>query len=892
MRIALAMLPPLIALVLQLALWSYFRPSVWFLFYPAVFLSSWIGGLRAAVIASAMAVAFALWFFLSPEHSFAKPLSEYIASGVFFTTGALFGIFHDRLRRESEAATAASKERRIFAALIENSSDFIGITDPTGRPIYLNPAGRRMVGLTAEQRVEDTEIPEYYPEDQRAFAANVIVKAMVESGHWQGETAFRNWQTQAAIPVSDTHFMIRDPKTGEILGMGTITRDISDIKQLEASLRASHDDLNRAQSVAKVGSWRLDLRRNELRWSDESYRIFGVSPGTPMTYEGFLACVHPDDRAYVDREWTAALRGQPYDIEHRIVAGGAIKWVREKADLELDEHHALVGCIGITHDITERKRAEDELRLAEAKASGIVSIAADAIISIDEDQRITLFNEGAEKIFGYSKAEAIGAPLEMMMPERFRAAHRKHVDTFASGGKIARRMGERSTEIVGLRKTGEEFPADAAISKLGIDGTRVLTVAVRDVTEQTRFENEQMLLAEMGAALAATLELRDILVRVGQLTTRGLADTCVVYIIDDDGEVGRVHAATRDPAKAWICDALVRSPFDRSRARQIWSELATGRSVVMDCMSPEAVAALAQGEELLPALRALEPRSIILAPFFAHGRLVGAIALISSAPGRVYGPADVRFAEHIAQRAALAVDNAQLYAEARRAIQTRDDVLGVVAHDLRNPLGAILMQASLLRGPGGEQDRSQKAASSIERSARRMSRLIEDLLDVARLQGGRLSVEPVPVSAHQVISEAVHSHRPLAAAASLELQVDVAPELPEVRADRDRLLQILENLIGNAVKFTGPGGIVTVGAAPSAGAVLFWVADTGAGISAEDVPHVFDRFWQARKGQRRGAGLGLPIARGLVEAHGGRIWVESTLGRGTTFFFTLPVAPR
>ncbi len=894
------MIPPVVALLLLLLLWSLLRPSVWFLFYPAIFLSSWIGGLRSSVIASALAVACAFWFFLPPEHSFAKPSGDYVAAGVFVATGVLFGAFHDRLRRVNADAIRTARERRIFAALIENSSDFIGIADPTGTPIYLNPAGRTMVGLAPERRVEETAISDYYPEDQRAFATNVIVKAMLEKGHWQGETSFRNWQTEAAIPVSDTHFMIPDSQTGEVLGMGTITRDISDIKharedaeRVRRELRASRDDLDRAQSVAKVGSWRLDIRRNELRWSDESYRIFGIPPGTPMTYEAFLACVHPDDRAYVDREWTAALRGKPYDIEHRILVDGAIKWVREKADLEFDDHHDLLGGIGITHDITDRKRGEEELRLAQAKATGIVSIAADAIISIDEEQRITQFNEGAEKIFGYSRADVIGASLDLLIPKRFHAAHRRHVERFAAGDATARRMGERHAEIVALRKNGEEFPADAAISKLQIDGRRILTVALRDVTEQKRFEREQMLLAEMGPVLSSTLDLPSILAGIGQLTTRTFADACVVYVVDEVGAIRRLDAVIRDPAKNWVGSALVRSPIDRSRAREIWSELDANRSVLMERLSEEAIVEFAQSEEHLRAVRTLDPRSAVISPFFAHGRLVGAMALISTTPSHIYTPADVRFVEQIAQRAALAIDNAELYAKARRAIETRDDVLGIVAHDLRNPLGAILMQASLLRELGDHRGGSpRKAADSIERSAMRMSRLIEDLLDVSLIEEGKLSVARARTAAHGVIEQAVLAHESVAVAASVEIRVEVPADLPEVWADHDRLLQILENLVGNAVKFTGAGGVIVIGAATRAGDVLFWVADTGIGIAADDVPHVFDRFWQARRGRRSGAGLGLAIAKGLVEAHEGRMWVESTLGRGTTFFFTIPTAPQ
>jgi signal transduction histidine kinase len=259
----------------------------------------------------------------------------------------------------------------------------------------------------------------------------------------------------------------------------------------------------------------------------------------------------------------------------------------------------------------------------------------------------------------------------------------------------------------------------------------------------------------------------------------------------------------------------------------------------------------------------------------------------------VYEPADLQLAEELARRAAVSVENARLYHAARRATQARDDVLVIVAHDLRNPLNTILVQANLLRRHMAEPERhSQKPAEVIERAATRMNRLIEDLLDVTRLEAGRLSVEPARVHAQRVVSEAVEAQRPLATSASLELRLELAADLPEVWADRDRLLQIFENLIGNALKFTKPSGRITVGAAPREGQVLFWVTDTGSGIAAENLPHLFDRFWQAKKGERRGAGLGLPIVKGLIEAHGGRIWVESLPGQGSTFFFTIPTAPQ
>jgi signal transduction histidine kinase len=239
----------------------------------------------------------------------------------------------------------------------------------------------------------------------------------------------------------------------------------------------------------------------------------------------------------------------------------------------------------------------------------------------------------------------------------------------------------------------------------------------------------------------------------------------------------------------------------------------------------------------------------------------------------------------------MAIENARLYRASVHATQLREHILGVVAHDLRNPLSTIQMQASALKRPGGEPERrSLKPVEVIHRAARRMNRLVQDLLDVARMEAGQLAIERAPLTAGGLILEAVDMQKPLAESADLELQVEVDPDVPEVWGDRDRLLQVFENLIGNAIKFTPAGGRITAGAASKHGDVVFQVADTGVGIAPENLPRVFDQFWQATRAGREGAGFGLAITKGIVEAHGGRIWVESTEGRGSTFSFTIPKA--
>ena len=227
--------------------------------------------------------------------------------------------------------------------------------------------------------------------------------------------------------------------------------------------------------------------------------------------------------------------------------------------------------------------------------------------------------------------------------------------------------------------------------------------------------------------------------------------------------------------------------------------------------------------------------------------------------------------------------------EAEAAIRTRDDVLAIVSHDLRNPLSTITMAAALLEMPIPEEKKADQLAI-IRRSSETMNRLIGDLLDASAVDAGTLSVERGPLDVAEVLDEARRMLLQQAERKGLRLDVEVAAGLPTVPADHHRVLQVLTNLVGNAIKFTPGGGSVRLRAAGGARGITLSVSDTGPGIPAEDLPHIFDRFWHTSRTRRGGAGLGLAIAKGIVEAHGGTIHVDSPAGTGATFSFTLPRA--
>jgi signal transduction histidine kinase len=277
-------------------------------------------------------------------------------------------------------------------------------------------------------------------------------------------------------------------------------------------------------------------------------------------------------------------------------------------------------------------------------------------------------------------------------------------------------------------------------------------------------------------------------------------------------------------------------------------------------------------------------------PLFGALQLEGASSL---------GKNDLVFVNAITNQLAIALDRHHawqrdigLRERAEEATRMRDRILEVVSHDLKNPLGAILTTAdtlALLKLPQAAQKSYQAAVARIQRAAERMQRLIEDMLDFASIQAGRLAIARRPSEPATMVNEVIAAFEPLAQASQLQLRSEIEPGLAKVYCDSDRIVQVFSNLIGNAIKVTPPGGLILVRAAARPRAVMFTVSDTGPGMAASDLQHLFERHWRSPEASYKGTGLGLSIAKGIVEAHGGRISVESTPGEGASLCFTIPV---
>lgn len=532
--------------------------------------------------------------------------------------------------------------------------------------------------------------------------------------------------------------------------------------------------------------------------------------------------------------------------------------------------------------VAERRRSDD---LQHRLAGLMLDAVGDAVMATDPSGRIIYWNAGAERLYGWTRDEVLGRDVVDVTPsELARDEARAIMERLCRGESWVGEFQVRD-------KAGRSFTARVSDSPVFDErGELIAIIGVSaDVSQRKQLEETLRFLSSAGEALASSLDYEETLRRVPRLAVPALADICVLYVAE--GEDARCFAVAcvepeKEPLLSELTGAYHSGP--RNPRSLVGHVLRTGQPLLLRGI-PEGFARrmFRDQPKLMRLVEQFEPRSAMLVPLEARRRAVGVIGLVSVSSGRSYGDADLSRARDLARLAALAVDNARLYRESRQAIYARDEIMAIVAHDLRNPLNTIAMSLPLLmegRGPTAER------LEAVARAAQRMDALIQDLVDAASVEVGRLRLDLRQLDAGEVVRSVAAEFEPVAAEMDIRLECRLDGDLPPVSADRLRVAQALSNLIGNAMKFTRAGGTVEVSARPGDGAVLFRVADSGVGIAPVELAHVFDAFWQVGPKRRGSAGLGLTIARGIVEAHGGHIWAESEPGKGSTFCFTIPVA--
>jgi len=546
----------------------------------------------------------------------------------------------------------------------------------------------------------------------------------------------------------------------------------------------------------------------------------------------------------------------------------------------------------------------------EARYLHLLDAANDAIVVTDLESGVILTaNRKAEELLGIPVNRIVGMQQEELHPEGEQERYWQMLEERLRPG------GAATSELHLRHADGHLIPVEISAAVTELAGETVVQSLLRDITERKRVEEERAellareraaraeaeagvqrasVLAEAGTLLASSLDSETTLDNMARLAVRHLADWCGVHVLEADGSIRTLVLAHANPAKeSAALELLRRYPMDPSQPHGPPNVIRTGQPELLPDVSDMPLGIAARDIEHLDLLRALGINSAMCVPLVAHGRTLGALTFNAAESRRRYGRADLALAEELARRAALAVDNARLYREAQDANRLKDDFLATLSHELRTPLSAILIWARLLRAGRLDEASQVRALDVIERNTALQARLIEDLLDVSRIITGKLSLEVGPVDMASTVEAASDALRAAADAKEILLEFVLDHSTGPVSGDRNRLQQVVWNLVANAIKFTPNGGRVVIRVEPEDGWARVSVRDTGIGIPAAFLPHIFERFRQADSTSTRshgGLGLGLAIVRHLVELHGGTVEAQSPgEGQGATFIVKLPL---
>ena len=765
-----------------------------------------------------------------------------------------------------EHRDAREREKQVaeeWRTTFDSITDMVSIQDKDCRLVRVNQAYADAVGMSREELtgqkcyavVHGTDCPiENCPHQETLKTRQAIIKEIFEPN--------------LGIYLEVTTSPIFN-EAGELQGSVHIAKNITERKKAEEALQESQHDLNRAQAVAHTGSWRLDVRRNILSWSDETYLMFGIPVGTPMTYDTFLATIHPEDREYVDREWQAALRSGVYDIEHRIVVGNDIKWVREKAELDFDRNQELLGGFGTVQDITERKKADAALKLTLEqlhKSNRQTSALLDASRAV---LRYEQFEEAARAIFDTCRdvIGATGGYIALLSED----GKENKVLFLESGGRPCTVDPNLPMPVRGLRAEAylsgqavfdNDFPDsrwagllpaghvtidNVLFAPLVIEGKTVGLIGLADKPGGFTRDDAEMATAFGGLASMALLNSRTLdSLQTERDKLTGILDAMEdgVYIVSRDGDIEYANPA-------------LKRAFGPVEGRKCYRYLHDREAVCPWCNNADVFAGkTVHWEMLLPKT------------------------------GKTYDLVDTPIKNPDGSISKLEIFHD--VTERKRVEHLKDEFIGLVSHELRTPLTVITGSLRTAMSEGLSAPDVRELIQNATEGADQLAVILENMLELSRHQAGRLTlrVEPVSIAgtARSVIKKLKEQR------VSHQFSIDIPKDLPPAEADPMRVERILYNLLENAAKYSPGSSRITVSARTEGDFIVTAITDEGPGISPDGQAKLFEQFQQLETSRRptSGVGLGLVVCKRLVEAQGGWIKVDSAPGKGSTFSFALP----
>ena len=875
------------------------RGTVPFIFYfVAVIVVALYAGRGPTLLTILLSALAANFFFLGPANTFALGFSDVLQTGVFVLVSLLISALAERSARAEGWARA---DRESLQTTLRSIGDAVISTDARGRVRFMNPVAERLTGWTLAE-AEGRPLAEVFRivnELTRATVENPVDKVLREGRivDLANHTVLLA-RDGREVPIDDSGAPIRDGR-GRTTGVVLVFHDVTEQRKVERarSLQAAIVESSSEAVIGKtlegvITSWNAAAERMYGYTSEEAvgqHISFIVPEELQADLAEIMSRLARGER--VERAETTRMRKDGTRLDVSLI----ISPIRESSG-------RLVGASTVGRDITAQKHGDQErdrlARLVEHERGRLKNLVAnvpgvvwEAWGEPDEgSQRIDFISEHVEQMLGYTVEEWLRTPnfwLSIVHPEdRERAAaESRAIFESREGGASQFRWVGKDGRVVHVEAQSRVI-LDEQGRPVGMRGVTM------DITERKASEERLRFLAEASRVLGSSLDYETTLADLARLAVAAMADFCLVDLVDDDGRPRRVAAAHADPARQPLAERLREFP-PGPQSVGIPRVLRTGRPEIFYEVTEENIPALARDEEHASILRELGMKSSIAVPLIARGRTIGALTFSSTRPGRRYTDEDVAYAQEIASRAALAIENARLYARAQEVNRAKDEFLATLSHELRTPLTPILGWTHMIRSGRLGQNEAAQGVRVIEKNSQSLARLINDLLDMSSILSGKMRIERAPVELSSVLREAAETVRPQADARSVRVEVQtVGLQSAVVNGDRTRLVQVFWNLLHNAVKFSREGGRVRVRVGALDGTARVEVEDDGLGIAPEFIPHVFERFRQADMATTRahgGLGLGLALVKSFVEAHGGGVSVESAgAGRGSRFTVSLP----
>ncbi len=698
---------------------------------------------------------------------------------------------------------------------------------------------------------------------------------------------------------------IREPDADLLEMMGTVAGNFGQFlerKLAEEQLHQSERELADFFDNATVGLHWVGPDGTILRANRSELDMLGYNR---EEYVGRLITdFHADQEVICDilqrlkngeelHEYPARLKCKDGSIKHALI---------DSSMLVRDGEFIHTRCF--TRDVTEQRRAERELAEAHQFLHSSLDALSSHIAVLDENGVILAVNDAWRRFADdnqfRSSTYGVGANyIEACEPK-------------SPGDCSAPELTEGLKDLLSGRQQFFEFeyPCHSPTkqrwfimraTRFKSPGPVRVVVAHNDVTKRKlsedavrHSEQKARFLADASAELAVLLDFDSTLQKISTLAVPTFADWATVDLVEADGSLRRVSVSHVDPAKVRLAHEVFRRfPPDSESPQAVWNILRTGKSAIVSEITDELLVQSINDDDLLSIMRELGLKSYIGVPLKVRGKTLGVISFINAESGHRYDHTDLAVAEDLASRAAIAIENAQLYRELRDADQRKDEFLATLAHELRNPLAPIRngLQVLRLTGEGGEM--ASEARSMMERQVTQMVRLVDDLLDVSRITRNKLELKKQRVTLDAIVQNSVETSRPLIEEARHTLTITLPPTSMYLDADPTRLAQVFSNLLNNAAKYTEPGGRIQLIGEVYGSEVAVRIRDNGLGIPAEAFPKLFQMFSQVDGSLERaqgGLGIGLTLVKRLAEMHGGSVEARSDgSGQGSEFTVRLPI---